>query len=425
MQIQGGFVSWWRKNSWRAFSSETDVYLATMSKLIVVKEPEGDRSPFLRGILVQSLVNAGLAFDDAYELAQVARNELQDRLEIASTELKGRVAELLEERHGSQKRKLYETAHHGEAGIIVHTPTRSSPFSVGMLARSLETCAIPPEMAMQGARKVLANLKKTDHREIDHKALRRVIYRCLHEHCSMTAADRYLSWRRFENSGIPLIILIGGTTGSGKSTVSSELAYRLDVSRHQSTDMMRVIIRAYLSPQMVPTLKYSSFEAWRGLPGSSDESGPAIENPVIAGFLSQFAAMKLALEATIERAIGERHHLILEGVHVVPTELNIDVKQGEAVVIPIMLATMKKDLLRKQLKRRGREKNKRQASHYLDNLDDIWELQSWLLDEADKAEVPIIENWYIEDTVSAALDLVIGVLMKHFPSLPDEEVWRV
>ena len=86
---------------------------------------------------------------------------------------------------------------------------------------------------------------------------------------------------------------------------------------------------------------------------------------------------------------------------------------------------MKKELLNKQLKRRGREQSTRQASHYLENLDDIWELQSWLLDEADKAGIHIIENWYVEDTVRAALDLIIGVLMKHFPPQPDEEVWRV
>ena len=77
-----------------------------------------------------------------------------------------------------------------------------------------------------------------------------------------------------------------------------------------------------------------------------------------------------------------------------------------------------------QLKRRGREKHTRQASHYLEHLDEIWELQSWLLDEADKAGVAIIENWYIESTVRAALDLVIGVLMKHFPPQPDEAVWE-
>ena len=165
----------------------------------------------------------------------------------------------------------------------------------------------------------------------------------------------------------------------------------------------------------------ASYNEARMLPGSTDSSGPATESQIIAGFLSQFSAMKLALDSTINRAIEERHHLILEGVHVVPRELNLDAKQGDAVVIPIMLASMKKDLLRKQLNRRGREKNKHQASHYLENMDGIWELQSWLLDEEDKAGTPIIENWYLEDTVRAALDLVIGELMKRFPPGSDDE----
>lgn len=393
-----------------------------MAKLVVIKDPEGDRSPFLRGILVQSLVNAGLGFADAYELAQSVRNELQERQEISSTDLRTRVAELLEERYSRQQRERYVSKPGSGPGIIVHTPTRSSPFSMGVLAHSLETCAIPPELAMEGARKVLARLRKTGHREIDHKALRRIIYRCLSEHCSQVSANRYLSWRRFENSGMPLIILIGGTTGSGKSVVSSELAYRLDISRHQSTDMMREIIRAYLSSQMVPTLEYSSFEAWRGLPGADGGGGPAIENPVIAGFLAQFSAMKLALEAAIERAVEERHHLILEGVHVIPTELNLDFEQGSAVVIPVMLASMKRDVLCRQLERREREKSTRKASRYLERIDDIWELQSWLLNEADRAGIAIIESTTIEETVRAVLDLVIDGIMEQFPPVAGEEI---
>lgn len=396
-----------------------------MAKLVVIKEPEGDRSPFLRGILVQSLVSTGLGFNDAYALAQQVRNDLQDRQEITSTELKEKVAGLLAVKHTAEHRKQYEVMPpRTEPGIVVHTPTRSTPFSVGILAHSLETCAIPPDIAMQGARNVLASLRKTGHREIDHKTLRRVIYRCLREHCSLHSAERYLSWRRFENSGIPLVILIGGATGSGKSTISSELAFRLDITRHQSTDMMREIIRSYLSPQMVPTLEYSSFEAWRGLPasveGAREDEGP----PVVAGFLSQLAAMKLAMQATIERAIDERHHLILEGVHVAPTEMDLDVKPDKAVVIPIMLATMKKDLLCKQLQRRGRENVMHQASRYRESIEDIWELQSWLLDEADKAGITIIENWHIEETVRTAMDLVIGELMKHFPPQSEEGVWE-
>jgi 2-phosphoglycerate kinase len=394
-----------------------------MAKTIVVKEPEGDRSPFLRGILVQSLVNAGMEFAAAYDLAQTVRDELQDTREITSTALRARVMELLDERFGEERRQAYEARYTTDPGIIVHTPTRSVPFSIGIMSHSLETCAIQPEMALQGARKIYASLKKIGHKEIDHKSLRRVIYRCLTEHCSRDIADKYLSWRRFENSGESLILLIGGVTGSGKSTVSSELAYRMNISHIQSTDMMREIIRSYLTPQVVPTLGYSSFEAWRGLPVPAEGLDLEIENPVITGFLSQLSAMKPALESTIERAIHERQHLILEGVHVVPTEHNVITHDSHAVVVPLMLATMEKGLLSKQLKRRGREERERQASRYLEHLDAIWELQSWLLSEADKAGITIIQNWYIEDTVREILELAIRRIMERYPPQPDTGVW--
>ncbi|HYQ71001.1 MAG TPA: hypothetical protein VET88_03625 [Gammaproteobacteria bacterium] len=399
-----------------------------MAKITVLKGREGDRSPFLRGILVQSLVNAGLPFADAYELAQQVRNDLQETQEITSALLRARVADMLEARHGRALRNTYEARQRQEAGIIVHTPTRSAPFSAGILAHSLEACGIAPEVALQGARKVYASLRQAGHGEIDHRALRRVIYRCLSEQCGAGVAERYLSWRRFENSGDALILLVGGTTGSGKSTVSAELAYRMNISRSQSTDMMREIIRAYLSPQVVPTLGYSSFEAWRGLPGSIEGQSLDIENLVIAGFQSQFSAMRLALEATINRAIRERHHLIVEGVHVVPTELNLDVRSSNAIVIPVMLATMKKSLLRKQLERHDRESSGQpKSSRYLEKLGDIWELQSWLLSEADRAGIPIIQNWYIEDTVREALEHVTEIIMKHYPPhVPgkDDGVWH-
>ena len=398
-----------------------------MSKITVLRGSEAERSPFLRGILVQSLVNAGLSFAEAYELARHVRDELQDTVEITSHRLRETVADLLEARHGGALRHAYEARPQQEPGIIVHTPTRSAPFSAGILSHSLEACGISPEVALRGAQKVYASLKQTGHREIDHRALRRVIHRCLNEHCSSDVADRYLSWRRFENSGDALIVLVGGTTGTGKSTVSAELAYRLNISRSQSTDMMREIIRAYLSPQVVPTLGYPSFEAWRGLPGSIEGQSLDIENLVIAGFQSQFAAMKLALEATINRAIRERQHLIVEGVHVVPTELSLDTRNHNAILVPMKLAVMKKSLLRKQLKRRDQESGSGANSRRLVKLEDIWELQSWLLSEADRAGIPIIQNWYIEDTVRDALEHVTKVIMKHYPpQVPDTEdaVWH-
>lgn len=389
--------------------------LTAVAKTFVIKEPDGDRTPFLRGILVQSLMNAGLPFQQAYSLAQQVRAELQNTEELTSGELKRRVAELLSEQCGPQYRSRYESEPPRQTETIIHTPTRSEPFSVGVLARSLESCAIPPETALDGARKVQASLQKLGHREIDHITLRRIIYRCLKEHCSADAADRYLSWRRFENSGEPLIVLIGGATGSGKSTVSSDIAYRMEIARIQSTDMMREIIRAYLTPQAAPTLAYSSFEAWHGLPEQPDTGDSDDESPIIAGFLSQFYCMKPALEAAINRAAQEHHDLIIEGVHIVPTMLDLDRVTSKAMVVPLMLAVMQKKALRKQLKRRGREKTERQAGRYLQHLDDIWELQSYLLSEADNAGIPIITNWHVEDTVREILNLVSAKVMKRYP----------
>jgi 2-phosphoglycerate kinase len=393
-----------------------------MAKTIVIKLPNGDRTPFLRGILVQSLMNVGLPFDEAYPLAQKVRDELRDTEEISSADLKKKVAGLLEARFGKSQRTKYETRPADEPAILVHTPTRSEPFSVGLLAHSLECCAIESGTALDGARKVYASLQKTGHREINHKTLRKLIYLCLKEHCSEVSANRYLSWRRFENSGDPLILLIGGVTGCGKSTISSEVAYRMDIGRIQSTDMMREIIRAYLTPEAVPTLGYSSFEAWRGLAAPVDDQTGENENPVIAGFLSQFVTMKPALGAAISRAVKERHDLIIEGVHIAPSMLDLEEAQKNALVVSLMLATMEKAALEKQLKRRGREKSGRQASRYLKHIDDIWELQSYLLSEADNAGVPIITNWHIDTTVREVLNLVMAKVMKHYPPVFSDQV---
>lgn len=386
-----------------------------MAKIVVIKQPEGDRTPFLRGILVQSLLHFGLSFDEAYNLAQAVRARLKDTAEISTGALKSLVARLIEERFGRERRAAFESNREPDSAIRVITTTRNEPFSVGILAHSLEICAIDPETALDGARKVYAALQSSGHREIDHKTLRRVIYQCLKEHCSSDAADRYLSWRRFENSGEPLIVLIGGATGAGKSTVASEVAYRMDIARAQSTDMMREIIRAYLTPQAVPTLGYSSFEAWRGLPDAPDAQTDEQNNVVVAGFMSQFATMKPALEAAIGRAVKERHDLIIEGVHVAPTLLDLAEHRKQALVVPLMLATMEKATLEKQLTRRGREKTGRKASRYLEHIDDIWGLQSYLLSEADNGGIPIITNWHLESAVREILDLIIAKVMKRYP----------
>jgi len=65
-------------------------------KTIVINELENTRVPFLRGILTRSLLDAGLPFEESFELASVIREELSEMPEITSDELRQRVSVLLE-----------------------------------------------------------------------------------------------------------------------------------------------------------------------------------------------------------------------------------------------------------------------------------------------------------------------------------------
>jgi 2-phosphoglycerate kinase len=118
-----------------------------MAKTIVVNKSGEDQIPFFRGILVQSLIKAGLAYVDAYELSREVRDTLKDVEEIAQHDLFLLVADLLEKRHGADARSAYENKPLLDTDIIVHSPMRSDRFSVGILTHSLEACAIPTEIA--------------------------------------------------------------------------------------------------------------------------------------------------------------------------------------------------------------------------------------------------------------------------------------
>lgn len=390
-----------------------------MANIIVIKEPGGSRVPFLRGILVQSLLSVGLSFKQAYDTAQAVRNGLASDAVITTTELRIRVAEQLEKDFSPALRHDYEAETERQQKIIVRSTKGNSPFSAGILTRSLEACVIDRKSAIEVAIRIQEAIEHRGLSEITPLALRRLIYQALKEHCSVVAANYYLSRQQFKTSGKPLIILLGGASGTGKSTICSKLAYRLDVVRTQSTDIMREIIRSYLAPHVVPTLGFSSFDAWRGLPGIKAHGGKRLtDSPVIAGFLAQHANIKSALEATIARALKERQDMIIDGVHVLPMELNLVKAHEEAVVVSVMLAVTTRQRLANQLSWRSREQPDRHASRYLEKLDAIWEVQSYLLNQAEKANIPIIANWNIEDTVHEVLLEVNRRISEHFPPDP-------
>jgi 2-phosphoglycerate kinase len=233
------------------------------------------------------------------------------------------------------------------------------------------------------------------------------------------AARRYLVLVRLYRQDWPIVVLIGGAPGTGKSALATELAQRLGVARIQSSDLLREVMRMMIPERLMPVLHRSSYDAWRAIPrsanGADDEDAHLID-----GYRAQAELLKVPCEAVIRRSLHERSSLILEGVHV--NEALIDVVQEEsgAIVIPILLAVLSKGGLGERFRGRGNKVVGRRAERYLKHFDSIWRLQSYLLSQADRKNVPIIVNDSQERVVREAMATILGSLSTRLAADPKE-----
>jgi 2-phosphoglycerate kinase len=179
----------------------------------------------------------------------------------------------------------------------------------------------------------------------------------------------------------PLVILIGGATGTGKSTVATEVAYTLGITRLTSTDSIRQTLRAFFSYEFMPTIHHSSFSAGEALADTED--------PIVAGFLEQSRTVLVGVKASIDRALQEGWSIIFEGVHLVPGLLPIEPER--AIVCPFVLSIEDETEHAQHFFSRN-EGSERPLTSYLDHFSEIRRLQSFIVERAEREGVPVIEN---------------------------------
>jgi 2-phosphoglycerate kinase len=387
-------------------------------KTIVINELDNTRVPFLRGILTRSLLDAGLDFDDAFNLATVIRDELSVRPEITSDELKNRVLRALENIADQDTQEQYRLPSAALARIQVYSMSGSdSAFSRGRHARSLQSSGMKAEKAEHITALIYDQLLASGVSSITTCQLGYLTYLCLQQEASKKAARRYLVWSEFQRSARPLLLLICGTVGSGKSTVATELAHLLEIVRIQSTDMLREVMRMLMPRKLLPMLHSSSFDAWKSLP-IQDMHNREKEKLVSEGYRSQVDLLAVPCEAVLQRAVEESVPIILEGVHAHPDLLDRAPQDSDAIMVHVTLAVLKPKALKSRLRGRGVVVPQRRAKRYLNKFDSIWNLQSFLLTEADRCDVPIIPNDDKEKTVLEVIRHINYRLSRHFKGTP-------
>ena len=389
-----------------------------MAKIIVEDTEDQTRVPFLRGILIRSLQDAGVNFKDAFDIASDIRSDLADTDTITTVELHGLVLGRLKKLGVDSIASRYEKHNLPLTVQVEQRDGQVLPFSRLEYQHTLETIGLESNESGAVVQMLQQHLKNRNIETITSRRLALLTYRYLRQSREMgpAVAHRWLVWRDFVNSGRALIYLIGGTAGCGKSTTATMLAGSLDIVRTQSTDMLREVMRTMIPQQLMPVLHESSFAAWKALPGQSASDKQVSDALLVQGYRSQADLLSVATEAVIQRAMRERVSLVLEGVHIHPAFMEKLRSEADAVVIPIMLGVLKRKRLQRRIQGRSTNVPQRRAGRYLDHFDEIWRLQSYLLSEADRANIPIVLNVSRDKVFREIMRITIDTLAESFDS---------
>ncbi len=387
-----------------------------MARLLVVDSEAGTETPFLRGILTRSLQDAGLSFDDAYELASTMREELADREEISIEKLRAGVARHLSVRNPVIAERYLQPRTAIGTIQVLGWDEQLSPFSRAQHRNDLEVCGLSSDEAASITERIFDEIVEEGLDTIEAGELARRTHERLKRDLGKAPARHYLVWREFQASDRPLMIFVGGVVGSGKSTIATALAHRLGIVRIQSMDMLREMMRLTLPSRLLPVLHRSSYNAWQALPGVSEDE-PATPERIVEGYLTQVELLSVAAEAVLHRARRERVSIILEGVHVHPGLVELP-QHSDALTVSFNLSVLRPKRLKKRITGRGRKNPDRRAERYLAHFDEIWQLQTHLLEEADRLSAPVIDNQDRDRTVAQALQIVLQYLSEHFSGRP-------
>lgn len=298
--------------------------------------------------------------------------------------------------------------------IIISEKKHGLPYSKGLMTTSFTATGLSPARAWVAAQRIEDELRESGELRLSVKELREMAATMLERTAGAEYAKRYRKLYEIGKLDKPLIVMIGGTTGVGKSTIATEIAHRLGITRIVSTDSIRQVMRGIFSRDLMPAIYESSFDAWRGL----RVPVPHGANPVIVGFREQTAVVATGIRSLIDRAVLEGVSTVIEGVHLVPGYIKPQQFEN-AWVVQLIINVDDEDLHRSHFYiREVQTDGTRPFEKYRGNFGNIRLLGEYIEDLAREHGIPVIHSLQLDRTVADTLEHIVNAVIGEEESEP-------
>lgn len=207
-----------------------------------------------------------------------------------------------------------------------------------------------------------------------------------------------------------VIVLLGGASGTGKSTLSSLLASRLGIPSMLSTDSIRHILRNVIPREQIPVLFCSTYEAGKFV----NSEGLTDKQACIQGYLEQSDKVYEYLVNVIEHYHNCGNSIVIEGVH-----LNIGVmkklmkKFPSCIPFVIYIKGKKKHMERFAVRSKYMTLDP-SVNKYIASFSNIREIQKRFLSKADECLVPKVESSNLDRSLGLCHTTIVRSLRQVY-----------
>ncbi|NHJ47867.1 MAG: AAA family ATPase [Asgard group archaeon] len=200
---------------------------------------------------------------------------------------------------------------------------------------------------------------------------------------------------------LPIIPVIVGMPGVGKTAIAKELSVALNIGIVIGGDSLRSALRKFILDKEKDVFNSSIYDTWKVFGEKSTKT-------IIQGFEAQAKIMNQAIQRIIaDRGFRDGESMIIEYLHFLPFQFDSEVIKHPSFM-PLVLKITDEEIYSKRIMERSKYSHLRNdGERLLSKMDIYLAMQEHLCKEAKKNDIKIINIDNFEDGFDKSLDYII------------------